>query len=538
MEETEYKWLLHLEGAVPKSGQGKRISTYTVALEGWRRGLDLKFYSVFEDGYKLKVRYSLSSKHKTHHFSLSMGDNVTDRAFDICDDKDLTKQYLAEKDVPVPNGAVFGRESTEEEIINFALTLGFPLVIKPTDGNAGNGVFANIQEEDNLQEIIHYIRNDLGFSHIIVEKYVSGDEFRIFVIEDKVLGAMNRKPAHVIGDGIHTIRQLIHQKNKQRRINPHLTSRLIKIDKEITDLLARSDHKLSTIPANEEMIYLREKSNLSTGGESEDVTDELTPELEKIAIDVGKAIPGLPHYGVDMIVSDDRQEGVILEVNSRPGIGGHLFPGKGEPRDLARDIIDYYFPETKDGDRTDLFFDFDNILEPITKRAASNVDVINPPLGKLYGKKFIVTGEFNKGNYRRYVRRQAIKRNMHGYTERTVDNQIIVVIMSTDEVEVIQFKDVCLEGPKGIEVEDIEDIEEHIWNKPVKLSFETKADYKLTDREIRNLVTNQDVLQSDIERINKQYSQVIESNAWRATYPIRALLHGIKKFFRTITGRR
>src|SRR5690625_5761807 len=97
MEEIEYKWLLHLEGAVPESGQGKRISTYTVALEGWRRGLDLKFYSVFEDRNKLKVRYSLANGDKVHHFSLSMGDRVSDEAFNICDDKDATKRYLDRK---------------------------------------------------------------------------------------------------------------------------------------------------------------------------------------------------------------------------------------------------------------------------------------------------------------------------------------------------------------------------------------------------------------------------------------------------------
>src|SRR5690625_7860887 len=91
---TEYRWLPHLENAVPSAGEGKRISTYTVSLEGWRRGLQLKFYSIFEDGNKLKVRYSLGNEDRTHHFQLSMGDKVSEQAFDICDDKDLTKQYL------------------------------------------------------------------------------------------------------------------------------------------------------------------------------------------------------------------------------------------------------------------------------------------------------------------------------------------------------------------------------------------------------------------------------------------------------------
>src|SRR5699024_6537913 len=157
-----------------------------------------------------------------------------------------------------------------------------------------------------------------------------GEEFRIYVIEDKVLGAMNRRPANITGDGIQTVRQLIHEKNEMRKLNPHLTSRLIKIDREIEVLLEEKEYDLNWIPKYGEVVYVREKSNLSTGGEAVDVTDALTDELKEIAINAGKAIPGLKHYGVDMIVSDDRKEGVILEVNTRPGLGGHLFPGEGK----------------------------------------------------------------------------------------------------------------------------------------------------------------------------------------------------------------
>src|SRR5690625_4946905 len=527
MEEIEYKWLLHLEGAVTESGRGKRISTYTVALEGWRRGLDLKFYSVFEDGYKLKVRYSLSNKHKTHHFSLSMGDKVTARAFEICDDKDLTKRYLAEKDVPVPNGNVFGRESSEEEIIDFALSLGFPLVIKPTDGNAGRGVFANIQKEENLEEIIHYIREDLGFSHIIDERYVSGDEFRIFVIEDKVLGAMNRKPAYVTGDGVQTIRQLIHEKNKFRRINPHLTSRLIRIDMEIENRLESKGYTLNAIPRSEEMIYLREKSNLSTGGDAVNVTDQLTPELEEIAINAGKAIPGLTHYGVDMIVSNDRKKGVILEVNTRPGIGGHLFPGEGEPIDFAKDIIDYYFPETKDIERSQLYYDFDSILEPITARTASNVDVIKPPEGKLYGKKYLITGDYNKRNFSRAIRRHARYYDVHGHIKLIDDNTMELIVVGTDETVLINFINIREEIIE--EGETIENIEAFDWYKPVKMGFERILEEELSQSDIRNILIERDNLQREKEHILKKYNEIHQRRAWKATFPVRFILQRLKR---------
>lgn len=533
--ESEYRWLAHLRDAVPTAGQGKRISTYTVSLEGWRRGLDLTFYGLLEEENKLKVRYSLGLGDKVHHFSLSMGDKVTNTAFEICDDKDLTKQYLEKGGVPAPQGDMFGPHESDEDIVQYGLSLGFPIVVKPTDGNAGKGVFANIQTENSLREIVPHIRNDLNFSNIIIEKHVSGEEFRIIVIEDKVLGAMNRRPAYVTGNGIHTIRELISQKNKDRKANPHLTSRMIKIDKEITDLLNSNNYELNSIPAKEEMVYLRQKSNLSAGGEAIDVTDQLTPELEKIAIDVGKAIPGLPHYGVDMIVNDDRSTGVILEVNTRPGLGGHLFPGKGESRDFARAIIDYYFPETKDIVRTDLYFDFDNILEPVKNRAATSIDVTKPPTGKFYSRKYIVSGDFNVRHYRQYIRHEAVKREMHGYTELTADNKVIIVIGSCDEVEVIQFKDVCLAEPKGMEITDVKD---EMWNIPIKLGFETKADHKLTNNKIRTIVAENDEFKNELERLNKRYSQVVNSNAWRVTYPVRVTIHSTKKWLRKLTGRR
>src|SRR5690625_2758621 len=496
---TEYRWLPHLENAVPSAGQGKRISTYTVALEGWRRGLKLKFYSLFEDGNKLKVRYSLSNGERTHHFSLSMGDRVSDKAFKICDDKDLTKRYLDKENVPVPKGDMFGIEVSKEEIIKYGLSLGFPLVVKPTDGNAGRGVFANITNEEDFREIVPYVRDDLGFDDIIVEQHVDGEEFRIYVIEDRVLGAMNRRPANITGDGIHTIRELIHQKNADRKLNPHLTSRLIKIDREIETMLEQSGYELNSIPEKGEFIYLREKSNLSAGGEAVDVTEQLTPELKKIAINAGKAIPGLKHYGVDMIVSDDRKEGVILEVNTRPGLGGHLFPGQGQARDFAKEIIDYYFPETKSQERSILYFDFDRVVEAVTSRNVRDVNVIPPPSQPLVGKKYTVeVDDYDVNEFRRYVRRVAIKNEMHGHTDLNESSQVIILLMTTDPSLLKRVEQ------KILNRYEVNIIETGDWTKPVLMGFETRREHRLSRNEIRQLVRENIQLERENERLVKR----------------------------------
>lgn len=526
---TEYRWLPHLEDAVPSAGQGKRISTYTVSLEGWRRGLQLNFYSLFEDGNKLKVRYSLSNGERTHHFSLSMGDAVSEEAFKICDDKDLTKQYLEKENVPVPKGQMFGIDTPEEEIIQYGLTLGFPLVVKPTDGNAGRGVFANITNEEDFREIVPYVREDLGFDNIIVETYVEGEEFRIYVIEDRVLGAMNRRPAFITGDGIHTIRELIHQKNADRKRNPHLTSRLIKIDLEIETMLEQQGYELSSIPEENEIVYLRQKSNLSQGGEAVDVTEQLTPEIEKIAIDAGKAIPGLTHYGVDMIVSDDRKKGVILEVNTRPGLGGHLFPGQGESRDFAKEIIDYYFPETKDQHRSLLYFDFDSVIEAVTSRSVDEISLLPPPQVPLTGKKYIVEVDPELIEpFRRYVRSQALIKEIHGYTYETEEGNIEIILMTTDQNNITKIEK-AMEDKFNAKI-----LESMDWNKPVLMGFETKRDHRLSRSEIRSLLQENTLLEKENERLLKKYSEIQKSRFWRMTAPFRFVFHNLKQLVRKI----
>lgn len=520
MSKTDFRWMPHHEGAVPKAGQGNRISTYTVALEGWRRGLNLKFYGHYDEDNNFNVRYSLSNETKTHHFQLSMGDAVTKKAFDICNNKEITKQYLknAEIPVPVPEGRVFYQDSTDEDITSFAKTMNFPIVFKPTDGNAGNGVFANIESLEELEEIIPYVREELEFKEVMIENYIPGREFRIFVIDDRVLGGMIRRPASVLGDGQHTIKELIHRANEIRMTNPHLTSRLIKVDLEIRSILKRKGYKLSTIPNDGERIFLREKSNLSKGGDAIDVTDRLTDNLKDIARNVGKAIPGLQHYGVDMIVDEDNDTGVILEVNTRPGFGGHLFPMEGTPRDFAKEIIDFYFPETENQGRSWLYFDFDSALEPILNNTTSTIEINTISPESLYGRKLTLSGDIISSRFHNRVKRLANRRKLNGYLQKQEDDTLVIVAAGTDPSEVQAFIDECSNDCKDVEITSIE-VEE--WNKPVKMSFEIRR---------RKTDLNPVQLEREIEILNKEIVKLKNSNSWKVTKPLRAIGEIKKKF--------
>ncbi|QQK74189.1 acylphosphatase [Salicibibacter cibarius] len=510
MEDIKNKWLPHLIDAVPSAGQGKRISTYTIALEGWRRGIPLKFYRVHDEEDHLKIRYSLNYEGNEHHFSLSMGDKVSDEAFEICNNKHLTKEHLSKAGVPVAEGKKFMDDVQDEDIVEYAKSIGFPVVVKPVDDNAGKGVFANILDEQRLKKVLVHVRQELAYTEVLLEKYMPGKEFRIYVIEDRVLGAMNRRPANVIGDGVHTIKELIDLKNTERKKNPHTTSRLIKIDDEILDFIDRAGYTLETVPKDGEFLYIRQKSNLARGGEAIDVTEQLTPELKQIAIDAGKAIPGLPHYGIDMIVDQENNTGVILEVNSRPGFGGHLFPMVGEPRDFAKEIIDYYFPETKDIERTNLFFNFNKIIEPLKTRAAISTELPIPPTGKLYGRKYIVTGNVEGQWFRKWVKRQALKRDLHGYAKPLDNGDLEVVVAGKQQSVVDRFKKLLFEGKENAAVEEIK---EYDWeDQPLRVDFQLKK--KRTTKRPKNV-------HQKYQRVSKEYNKIINSTSWRLTYPLR-----------------
>ncbi|SFB27436.1 D-alanine-D-alanine ligase [Lentibacillus halodurans] len=529
MEINDVNWLPHLKNAVPITGFGKKLSMYTIALEGWRRGLKLKFYTIDNPENKLKIRYSLSTEDREHKFESSKGDKTTELAYEICDNKFLTKEYLSKAGVPTPEGKRFSEETQDEEIINYANTLGFPLVLKPTNANGGKGVFSDIHSIESFKDALNYVRYELNYMEVIVETYVAGNEYRVVVVDNKVVGALNRVPANVTGNGTDTIRQLIRKKNSVRKGNPHLKSRNIKIDKPVTELLKANGYSLDSIPKEGEEIPLRLTSNLSTGGDSVDLTDVLSPELKKIAIDGTKAIPGLTVSGMDMIVNDKNNSGVIIEANTRPGLGGHLFPVQGKPRDIPKDIIDFYFPETKNIKRSSLYFDFNSILEPLQNRTADTVEVSPVSQGEIFAKKYIVSGKVQNVGYKVWIKRQALLRRMHGFAEDIEDGSISIVVAGTDENAINEFKNVCLEGnPKS----EVSNVTEEPWDAPLKIGFEINK--KRSTEEIEQLELDNIQMEKELHFYKKRYGQIKTSRFWRSTAPFRYVIDKVKNFIRSL----
>ena len=271
-------------------------------------------------------------------------------AVDIACDKEETKNLLEAAEIPVPRGTVIRTEEGLQEAID---KYGYPLVIKPIDGNHGKGNTTNIttweQAIKALEAAKQYGRN------VIVEKFITGFDFRVLVINYKFICAALRTPASVAGDGTHTIQWLIEETNKDpRRGYGHekvLTQ--ITIDQFTQKMLDELNYTLETIPKKGELVLLKPTANLSTGGTSTDVTDEVHPANIFMCERIAKII-GLDICGIDIMASDLRTPvtengGAILEVNAAPGFRMHIEPSEGLARNVAEPVVDMLFPKGSAG---------------------------------------------------------------------------------------------------------------------------------------------------------------------------------------------
>lgn len=545
MEENQGISLPQLTNDIVKNARKTRLDAFAMALEGWRRGLKLKWYTKdsehFEDMTIFGVNppgrlFSLSSAERTHYFFRTRGDLVSNEAVEIGSEKDHTKAALAKAGVPVPHGRGFTEESTDEEVIRYAQSIEYPLVLKPTNASLGDGVVTNINSDAGFQKALNYVRHELGYQELVVEQHVAGKEYRIYVVGDKVIAAYNRVPANIIGDGRHDIEELINLKNKERRKNARLNSCLIETDIEILEFIQEAGYAMTSIPEKGEVIYLREKTNVSSGGDPIDVTDELPETFADIAMNALKAVPGLYHGGVDIIVNQNRGQdvpGVVIELNPTAQIGGALFPLKGESRNIPGAIIDYYFPETAgmDTSKSRVYFDLINILEPLENRSALEVEVSPAPMGQLYAKRFVVKGDVQRNSYHRFLKKHALDRNLHGYVKNMVFDEIEIIIAGTDRDAIDDFKAQIANYPRASRVDDIA---QEDWDEPVTVGFEITERYNVNNLKsvqyaVRKMDKDLKHMQKQRDRVVKDNKHILNSSSWKYTTPLRVISAKVKE---------
>lgn len=314
-------------------------STEAIVKEAEARGIPW-----FELGVRHLIQLGYGVHQKRMQATLSNYTSIL--GVEIASDKEGTKSVLRNAGIPVPRGTVINFFDELEEAIEYVG--GYPIVIKPLDGNHGRGITIDINAWEAAIEAYDAAK-EVSRS-VIIERFYAGRDHRVLVIDGTVVAVAERIPAHVVGDGIHTIEELIEETNSDSRRGEGHDNVLTKIELDRTSwqLLEKQGYTVETILQKGELFYLRATANLSTGGTSVDRTDDIHPENLWIAKRAAKTI-GLDIAGIDIVTQDITRplrevDGVIVEINAAPGFRMHVCPSEGIPRNVAAPVLNMLFP--------------------------------------------------------------------------------------------------------------------------------------------------------------------------------------------------
>jgi len=298
--------------------------------------LRLNRYSLVQFGhgrYQRRIQATVTSE--TRHI-----------AVEIACDKEETNRICADLGLPVAEQRlVYG----EKQAVRAAERIGYPVVVKPLNANHGRGVSIRLTDQEQVRAAWHHA-SEHGRT-VIVEAFIEGFDHRMLVVDGKLVAVAQRRPGHVLGDGEHTIEELVDIINQdpRRGIGHEKVLTRLEFDHQADRLLELRGLTRQSVPDEGEMVFLRSTGNLSTGGTAIDVTDAVHPDNREMAIRAAKAI-GLDVAGVDFLTRDitrsfKETRGAICEVNAAPGFRMHVAPSEGEPRDVAGEVMDMLFPQ-------------------------------------------------------------------------------------------------------------------------------------------------------------------------------------------------
>jgi cyanophycin synthetase len=302
---------------------------------------DIPFIRLFE-GNLVQIGYGARQR----RIWTAETDRTSAIAEGISRDKDLTKRLLAECGVPVPEGRLV---ESPEEAWEAAQDIGVPVVVKPYDGNHGRGVFTNLNSREEV-EAAYAVAQEEG-SGVLVERFVPGNEHRLLVIGERMVAAARGEPAWVVGDGEHTIDDLIDLQintDPRRGRGENCPLNFVRLDSAARLEIARQGFAADSVPPPGKRVLIQRNGNVAF-----DVTDRVHPEVAH-AVTLAARVVGLDVAGVDVVAEDisrplEEQRGAIVEVNAGPGLLMHLKPADGQPRPVGKAIIDHLFAEDEDG---------------------------------------------------------------------------------------------------------------------------------------------------------------------------------------------
>jgi len=300
----------------------------------WMRLNEYSLVQLGQGAYQQRIRATMTSL-------------TSALAVDIAQDKKMTNRLLAAAGLPVPRSEVV---TSEDDAVAAAQRIGFPVVTKPLDGNHGRGVGLDLKTERAVRTGFKRALKQSRRGDVVVETYVTGNDYRVLVIGGRMVAIAERVPAHVVGDGEHTVAELLEITNQdpRRGIGHEKVLTRLKIDDAALDLLKKQGYALDDVPQADAFVKLAATGNMSTGGISIDRTWDAHEDNVEIAEEAARVI-GLDVAGIDFIAPDITQPvretgGAIVEVNAAPGFRMHTHPTEGEPQYVAKHVVDLLFP--------------------------------------------------------------------------------------------------------------------------------------------------------------------------------------------------
>ncbi|MBP6859543.1 MAG: hypothetical protein KBC69_02915 [Candidatus Magasanikbacteria bacterium] len=335
------------EGVVREEEIDPFLSTQMIIEEAQKMGIDA---SVIPDTDVVQMNY----KNNTLTFRERIPSTTNFTGVESCSDKQLCKIMLKRSGLSVMPGYTIYQSDSDSRIKSIWDSLQKPLVLKPAKGSHGKGVEMELVDFDKcLEKIRTYFKNPLYPGLLILEEMFVGCEYRIMATKEKVLAVMERIPAHVIGDGVHTVSELVEIENKNplRNISQHLYPYIV-LDANSVDLLNIQGLVENSVPEKNQLVRLQKVSNIMAGGIAVDRTDDAHPSVKKIAIEAVRAIPGLSWTGIDFMCKDLSQQQTaetytIIEMNSAPEFAMHDLPMQGKSREVTKEFIYLMFPELR-----------------------------------------------------------------------------------------------------------------------------------------------------------------------------------------------
>jgi cyanophycin synthetase len=297
--------------------------------------LRLNEYSLIQLGHgKLQRRLQATITSETRH-----------TAVEIASDKEETNRLLGDLGLPVPRQRLV---TTEDGAEREAERIGYPVVVKPYNANHGRGVSIGMADAEGVRAAFQQAR--VHSRSVVIESFIEGQDHRMLVVAGELIAVSKRVPGHVVGDGVHTVEELVALVNAdpRRGIGHEKVLTRLELDHQAERLLGQRGYDRASVPPRGEVVYLRSTGNLSTGGTAVDVTDSVHPDNREMAVRAAKAI-GLDVAGVDFLTENIARSykeagGAICEVNAAPGFRMHVSPSEGTPRDVAGPVIDMLFP--------------------------------------------------------------------------------------------------------------------------------------------------------------------------------------------------